>query len=260
MTAEQAGKICSTLFDGSAIRHGFFTRAGGVSNGIYASLNGGVGSRDDQGDILENRRRIADAFQVSPVHLLTPYQIHSAEAVVATAPWADGERPRADAIVTSNPDIAIGISTADCTPVLFADANAGVVGAAHAGWRGALDGVLAATVTAMTRLGANPGHIQAAIGPTISQNSYEVGPEFEARFVDADPEFATFFRDGPNGRAHFDLPGFVARRLIAAGVGGIDNLHRCTYDENALFFSYRRSTHLGEPDYGRQLSVIALTA
>ena len=258
MTSEQAGKICSTLFDEGTIRHGFFTRTGGVSSGIYASLNGGVGSKDETNAIDENRRRIADAFNVSAEHLLTPYQIHSPEVVVAKDPWA--ERPRADAIVTTNPEIAIGISTADCTPVLFADAQAGVIGAAHAGWRGALHGVLEATVTAMTRLGANPGHIQAAIGPTISQTSYEVGPEFQEKFEAKDPAFAKFFSDGPNGRAHFDLPGFVARRLIETGIQGIDNLRRCTYREKELFYSYRRSTHLGEPDYGRQLSVIALTA
>jgi purine-nucleoside/S-methyl-5'-thioadenosine phosphorylase / adenosine deaminase len=257
--SERAGKICSSLFDEGNIRHGFFTRKGGVSNGIYASLNGGVGSSDAKGDIAENRRRIADALYVRTEQLLTPYQIHSPEVVVATQSWTDADKPRADAIVTSNPDLAIGISTADCTPVLFADTNAGVIGAAHAGWRGALDGVLEATVNAMTRLGAKPSHIQAAIGPTISQKSYEVGPEFETRFVDQDPEFAAFFCDGPNERAHFDLPGFVALKLIATGIGGVDNLRRCTYDEKELFFSYRRSTHLGEPDYGRQLSVIALT-
>ncbi len=260
MSSEQAGKIHSTLFGEGAIRHGFFTRKGGISNGIYASLNGGVGSRDEKDDVVENRRRIAEFFNIDAGRLLTPYQIHSPEVVVAKDPWADGERPRADAIVTTNPDIAISISTADCTPVLFADAKAGVIGAAHAGWRGALDGVLEATVAAMTRLGANPGNIQAAIGPTISQKSYEVGPEFKARFVEDDPKFASFFSEGPTGRAHFDLPGFVAHRLIATGIQGIDNLLRCTYDEKELFFSYRRSTHLGEPDYGRQLSVIALTA
>ena len=241
------------------IRHGFFTREGGVSEGIYASLNGGVGSNDDRDRVAENRARMATALGVAPAALATPYQIHSADVVVADAPWTHEARPRADAVVTRAPGLAIGISTADCGPVLFADADARVIGAAHAGWRGALAGVTDATIAAMERLGAERRRIVAALGPMISQPNYEVGDELVARFVAADPGNARFFRSASRaGHALFDLPGYIAARLAAAGIAGIEDLDRCTYVDPQRFFSFRRTTHRGEPDYGRHVNAIAL--
>ncbi len=243
----------------SGIRHAFFTREGGVSEGVYASLNGGVGSRDVPGRVAENRSRMADALAVSPENFLTAYQTHSSDVVVAEEPWPPPARPRADAIVTRRPGIAVGVSTADCGPVLFADAQARVVGAAHAGWRGALDGILEATLAAMEKLGARRENVVTALGPMIRQPNYEVGPEFVAAFLSADAGNARFF--APSDREHharFDLASFIAARLAAAGVARIEDLGQCTYAERGRFFSYRRSVHRAEPDYGRHVNAIVL--
>jgi len=241
------------------VAHGFFTREGGVSDGIYGSLNCGAGSKDHRPHVIENRSRVAMALGAPSDGLLTCHQIHSAEAIVVTRPWAIGENPKADGMVTNVPGIVLGALAADCAPVLFVDPEARVIGAAHAGWKGALTGVLEATIKAMTTLGARPQRIRAALGPCIGSDAYEVGPEFEARFVEADPSFARFFRRPvPAARPHFDLPGFVLTRLAAAGLDTVENCTRCTYRDEQSLFSYRRATHRGEPDYGRQVSAIVL--
>jgi purine-nucleoside/S-methyl-5'-thioadenosine phosphorylase / adenosine deaminase len=243
----------------AGIRHGFFTRAGGVSEGVYATLNGGVGSDDAPDRVAENRSRMAAALGVAPGYLLTAYQIHSPDVVVAAQPWAPEHRPRADAIVTRTPGLAVGVSTADCGPLLFADADAGVIGAAHAGWRGALTGVIEATVAAMEKLGADRRHIAAALGPTIRQRNYEVGLEFIERFVAADGDNARFFTASNRaGHAMFDLTGYIADRIARAGIRDFEDLGFCTYDEPERFYSYRRMTKLGEADYGRHVNAIAL--
>jgi len=244
----------------AGVRHAFFTREGGVSGGFYASLNGGVGSRDHAGLVAENRARMAAALAVEPHRFLTAYQVHSPDVVVAETPWSSQARPRADAIVTRTAGLAIGVSTADCGPVLFADAGARVIGAAHAGWRGALSGVIEATVAAMERLGAARGRIRAALGPMIRQGNYEVGPDFIARFATEDKACADFFRPAAReGHALFDLPGYIAARLDRAGVHAIEDSGLCTYAEPERFFSFRRTTHRAEPDYGRHINAIALT-
>ena len=241
------------------IRHGFFTRAGGVSQGVYESLNGGVGSDDAPDKVAENRARMAAALGVAPERLLTPYQIHSPAVVVAETPWTAADRPRADAVVTRTPGFAIGVSTADCGPLLLADGEAGVIGAAHAGWRGALGGVIEATVAAMERLGAARARIAAALGPLIRQPSYEVGPALVERFVAADAANARFFAPAPRaGHAMFDLAGYIAARVRAAGVAQFEDLALCNYAEPDRFFSYRRTTHRGEQDYGRHINAIVL--
>jgi YfiH family protein len=240
------------------VRHGFFTRRGGVSSGIYASLNCGPGSRDAAENVAQNRARVAELLGAEPNCLLTLFQKHSAEVVVADKPWKT--LPEADAIVTSKPGLAIGILTADCAPVLFCDAEARVIGAAHAGWRGALSGIVEATLEAMETLGARPNRIVAAIGPAISQKAYEVGAEFVDQFVAKEPESASIFAtDEGTGEPHFDLAGYVGARLERAGVGTIADLGLCTYCEETRLFSYRRSQHHGEDDYGRQISAIVLT-
>ena len=249
----------STLSALASISHAFFTREGGVSGGIYESLNGGVGSEDIAQHVTENRARMAAAIGVAPEHLITAYQVHSPDVVVAERPWPADARPRADAIVTRVPDLAIGISTADCGPVLLADVAAGVIGAAHAGWRGALTGVLEATIDAMELCGADRAVITAALGPMIRQDNYEVGPEFVARFTTEDHGSERFFKPSPRANhALFDLAGYIAKRLTAAGVRQVEDLGRCTYAEPRIFFSYRRSVHRGERDYGRHLSAVAL--
>jgi YfiH family protein len=243
----------------SGIRHGFFTRAGGVSDGIYASLNGGVGSEDSPAKVAENRARMAQSLNVAPDHFLTCYQIHSPEVVVAETPWQASERPRADAIVTRTPGLAIGISTADCGPVLLADAEARVIGAAHAGWRGAITGVIEATIAKMEQLGATRSRIVAAAGPMIRQPNYEVGQELVDRFVAMAPSNVRFFKPAKrDGHAMFDLAGFVVSRLRRAEIAEIEDIGLCTYADPAQFYSYRRATHLGEPDYGRHINAIAL--
>ncbi|MFD9898159.1 peptidoglycan editing factor PgeF [Mesorhizobium sp. UC22_110] len=239
------------------IRHGYFTRVGGVSSGIYRGLNIGAGSQDDPELVRENRRRVADWMGVSATHLLSAHQIHSPDVVVARAPF-DGERPKVDAIVTDRPGIAIAATTADCGPVLFADSSARVVGAAHAGWKGAFTGVLENTIAAMEGLGARRENIVAVLGPSISPRNYEVGPEFVARFVEADAGNERYFvPSGKAGHAMFDLNRYTTDRLRQAGVIA-DALDRCTYAEEDLFFSYRRTVHRNEADYGRQLSAIVL--
>ena len=243
----------------SGIRHGFFTRAGGVSQGVYASLNGGVGSNDNAGHVAENRARMAAALGVKPDRFLTAYQIHSPDVVTVIEPWRHENRPRVDAMVTQVPGIALGVSTADCGPVLFADAQANVIGAAHAGWRGAFTGVLEATIAAMEKLGADRSRIAVALGPMIRQANYEVGPEFIARFREADDANVQFFV--PSGRADhalFDLAGYASARLARAGIETIDDLRLCTYAEPERFFSYRRMTKRGETDYGRHINAIVL--
>jgi len=248
-----------SLSELAGIRHGFFTRSGGVSQGVYASLNGGTGSSDAPDKVAENRARMAAALGVAPDRLLTAYQIHSPDVVVAEQPWPHAGRPRADAIVTRMPRLAIGVSTADCGPLLLADAEARVIGAAHAGWRGALAGVIEATVAAMEQLGAERARIAAALGPTIRQPNYEVGPEFVERFLAADADNARFFaRSERAGHAMFDLAGFIADRVQRAGIADFEDLGLCTYAEPERFFSYRRTTKLGEPDYGRHINAIAL--
>jgi YfiH family protein len=241
------------------IRHGFFTRDGGVSSGIYATLNGGVGSSDAPEQVAENRARMAAALGVAPDRLLTAYQIHSPDVVIADAPWSRTARPRADAIVTRVKGLAVGISTADCAPVLLVDPQARVVGAAHAGWRGALAGILEATLAAMEGLGARRARIAAAIGPMIGQQNYEVGADLIERFLDADSGNARFFT--PSERAHhalFNLRGYIVVRLQRAGTGQIEKMPHCTYEDPSRFFSYRRATHRGEPDYGRHVNAIAV--
>ena len=240
------------------LRHAFFSRDGGVSDGIYASLNGGIGSNDDPGNVAENRRRMAEQMGVRPENFLSVWQIHSPDAVVASGPWP-GERPRADAIVTRTEGLAIGATAADCGPILFVDPSARVIGAAHAGWKGALTGVLESTVAAMEKLGAERSGIVAAIGPLIRQHSYEVGGEFVERFIEADAENAMFFLPSTReGHAMFDLAAFIRMRLENAGVLMIDDTGIDTYSDER-FYSYRRSVHRKEPDYGRHVHAIALT-
>ncbi len=242
--------------DALPVHHGFFTRKGGASSGIFAGLNCGPGSSDQAEVVAINRARVAEAMGVPHDHLLSIHQVHSANVVHVTAPLAD--RPLADGMVTATPGIALGVLTADCQPVLFADAEAGVIGAAHAGWRGTRDGVLEATVEAMVALGARREKIAAVIGPTISQSAYEVGPEFFETFTDDDRDSARFFIAGQDGRYLFDLPAMGLSRLRAAGVGHAEWTRHCTYRDSERFFSYRRTTHAGEADYGRLISTIRL--
>ncbi len=241
----------------SRIRHGFFTRQGGGSSGMYASLNTGLGSDDDREIVLSNRSRVAKALGADD--LVTPYQHHSNHVMVVTKAWDWCDPPRADASVTASEQIAIAINTADCTPVLFSSSDGQVIGAAHAGWKGALGGVLEATVDKMETLGARRSNITAVIGPTISKVNYEVGPEFHRRFVDEDARNGQFFRVSMRAQHFmFDLPGYVADRLSQLGLRSIDDLALCTYGDEERFFSYRRTTHRGEPDYGRQMSAIMI--
>ena len=241
------------------LHHAFFTRAGGVSQGVYATLNGGVGSDDAPDKVAENRARMAAVLGVPADRLLTPYQIHSPDVAVVDAPWTPDHRPRADAVVSRTPRLALGVSTADCGPLLFADSQAGVIGAAHAGWRGTLSGVIEATVAAMEKLGASGTRITVALGPTIRQPNYEVGPEFVARFVAADADNARFFAASPNaGHAMFDLPGYIATRIERVGIANFEDLGLCTYAEPNRFYSFRRATHRKELDYGRHINAIVL--
>lgn len=241
------------------IRHAFFTRQGGVSTGLYASLNGGVGSADNIANVEKNRGRMATALGVGPDCLVSAFQIHSPEVIVATKPWPAGLRPRADGIVTRARGLAIGVTTADCGPILFAEPQAGVIGAAHAGWRGALAGIVEATVVAMEGLGAARDMIRAALGPMIRQHHYEVGPDLIERFAVEDPDAKPFFAPAARpGYAMFDLAGYIATRLRRAGLDRVEDLDACTYADAELFFSYRRATHRGEADYGRHVNAIAL--
>lgn len=239
------------------VRHGFFTRKGGASSGIFAGLNCGTGSSDLSEVVAINRARVAQAMGAAPEALVTVHQVHSADVLTVTAPHT-GAPPQADAMVTATPGLVLGVLTADCQPVLFSDPEAQVIGAAHAGWRGAKEGILEAVLTAMERLGAARARISAVIGPTISQASYEVGPEFVEAFLDDDRDSARFFAQGTGDRALFDLPGYALWRLRAAGVGHAEWTRHCTYREPARFYSFRRTTHHGEADYGRLISCIRL--
>ena len=240
------------------LRHAFFTREGGVSGGIYGSLNGGIGSNDDPADVEENRRRMAEQLGVPPERFLSVWQTHSPDVVVTTGPWQGTTRPLADAIVTRTEGLAIGATAADCGPILFVDPGARVIGAAHAGWKGALTGILESTIETMEKLGAERSGIVAAIGPLIRQHSYEVGGEFVERFIEADAENGLFFLPATReGHSMFDLAGFIRMRLENAGVLVIDDTGIDTYSDER-FFSYRRSVHRKEPDYGRHVHAIAL--
>jgi polyphenol oxidase len=251
--------ISAHVLEGSpGIRHGFFNRHGGVSQGIYASLNCGLGSRDETAAVRENRARVAAHLHAATV--LTAHQIHSPTAVVVTKAWPEAERPRADALVTATPGIAVGVLAADCTPVLFAEPVAGVVAAAHAGWRGAIGGVLESTIASMEGLGARREHIRAAVGPCIGPDAYEVGWDFERDFLARDADSRPFFsRPRPEARPHFDLPGYTLHRLQRAGLGQAASCTACTYSHPDDFFSYRGSQARGDVDYGRQISAIVLT-
>ena len=247
------------LSDLPGIRHGFMTRAGGVSEGIYDSLNCGLGSDDEQARVLENRRRVLEMVGIPARTLLTAYQVHSPDVLVVEEEWRDGPRPKVDALVTTRRNIAIAASSADCVPILFADPDARVVAAAHAGWRGAVGGVLQATVKRMCALGARPERTRAGIGPCIGLASYEVGPEFPAPFLAQNPANARFFRLARRAGHHmFDLESYVAAELAAMQLGAIEGAHRDTCAEENTFFSYRRSCLRKEPDYGRHVSVIGL--
>jgi polyphenol oxidase len=242
------------------IRHGYFTRQGGVSGGFYASLNGGLGSHDGAAEVAENRARMAAALGVPPAALLSIYQTHSPDVAVAEKPWPADRRPRADAIVSRAAGLALGVSTADCGPILLADPAGRVIGAAHAGWRGALTGIIEATVAAMERLGARRERIHAALGPMIRQASYEVGPDLIARFTAADPASDRYFTPAArDDHALFDLAGYIGGRLDRAGIAHFEDLGLCTYADPARFFSFRRSTHRAEADYGRHVNAIVLT-
>jgi YfiH family protein len=246
------------LRDERGVMHGFFARTGGVSRGLYEGLNCGLGSNDDRHAVLENRRLAAHRLDVTGDDLLTLYQHHSADVITVTERWGPGEGPKADGMVTQEYGIALGVLAADCTPILFADGAAQVIGACHAGWKGALGGVAEATIEAMEKLGARRDRIAAAIGPTIRQLVYEVGAEFRDKFLEAGKANDTWFRPGRTaGKFHFDLPGYLTRRLETAGLSRIEDCEICTYSDSR-FFSYRRTTHRGEADYGRNLSAIAL--
>ncbi|MCI2394134.1 peptidoglycan editing factor PgeF [Aliiroseovarius sediminis] len=239
------------------LKHGFFTRRGGASSGVYQGLNCGVGSQDQSELVSINRNRVAQALQIDHDNLCGVHQVHSPDVVTLDGPIT-GDKPKADALVTATPGLALTILTADCQPVLFADTEAGVIGAAHAGWKGTIDGVLEETVDAMLALGAKRSSITAIIGPTISQRAYEVGPEFFDEFMGADPDYGRFFAGGQGDRAMFDLPGFGLHRLREAGIDRAEWIGHCTYSDPDRFYSYRRSCHANEADYGRLISAIRL--
>lgn len=253
--SEQPEVLTHAALAGAA--HGFLGRRGGVSTGLHAGLNVSY-SEDEPAHTAENRRR-AGAAVLPGARLLTCYQIHSADVVTVTAPWDDADRPKADALVTDQPGLLIGVLTADCAPVLFHDAEAGVIGAAHAGWKGAIGGVTDRTVEAMEALGADRARIAAVVGPCIAQKSYEVDAAFEARFTADDPDNARFFRAGRAGHSWFDLEGYVAARLAGFGVGSVAMLGEDTYSQPERFYSFRRSTHAGEAGYGRLIALIGLS-
>ena len=247
----------SSLEHIAGVQHGFFTRQGGHSSGIYSSLNTGLGADEDNEIVLKNRRVVAD--QLGAREVITPYQYHSAVALVVNEVWDWQSPPKADALVTNKPGIAIAVNTADCTPVIFASSDGAVIGVAHSGWKGTVGGVLEATIEAMESLGAKRSNIFAAIGPTISQANYEVGPEFVAQFVNDNPQSADLFvPSAKQGHSMFDLPKCVERRLQVLDLAGVQSLDLCTYGDEGNFYSYRRMTHRGEPDYGRQMSAIVI--
>jgi YfiH family protein len=251
--------ITSELLTTPGMAHAFFTRIGGVSEGVYASLNGGIGSQDCAAAVSENRARMALAIGIDKEHLLIPFQVHSADAIVVDTPWAADRRPRADAIATATPGLGLAVTGADCGVVLLADASARVIGAAHAGWKGALSGIIEAALEAMEKLGAARNRIRAVLGPTIGPYSYEVGADFIARFMAESKDNARFFRRSEKlGHALFDLPSYIGMRARCAGCGHFFNLGLDTYVDDTRFFSYRRSVHRNEPDYGRLVAAIAL--
>ena len=251
--------IDSDALNHPGVAHGFFTRGGGHSTGIFASLNCGLGSGDDPDLVRMNREIVARGVSVLPSSLVTAHQVHSAEAIEVTTPWGISDRPKVDGLVTKTKGIGIGVLTADCGPVLFADAEAGVVGACHAGWKGALTGITEATLQAMERLGAVRTRTVAVLGPTISKAAYEVGPEFQKPFLEQDAAHAQYFTPSVRDGHHmFDLPRYLTDRMKREGVGSVHDLGLCTYSDEARFYSYRRATHRGEQDYGRLISVIAL--
>ncbi|MEQ8665676.1 MAG: peptidoglycan editing factor PgeF [Rhodospirillales bacterium] len=252
-------RILSEILTLDGIDHGFFTREGGVSVGLYKGLNCGVGSDDDPAAVSRNRATVEEELALSPGGLLSLYQMHSPAVVMVEEPWTQADKPEADAMVTDRPGIGLGILVADCAPVLLADADAGVIGAAHAGWKGAVGGVVEATVAAMEQLGAETGRIRASVGPCIHQPSYEVDDGFRQRFVELDPGNERFFvTGGREGHHQFDLPSFVAERLVVAGIAAPEIVDADTYTDEDRFFSYRRATHREEPDYGRNIAAIRL--
>ena len=252
------GRIEAEPLSLPGVRHAFFTREGGVSKGIYASLNGGQGSGDDQADVRENRARMAAALGVAPERLVNVHQVHSPDVVVARGPWP-GDRPKADGLVTAERGLALAVASADCGPILFADPRAGVIGACHSGWKGAFTGVIESTLAALEGLGARRSDTVAVLGPTISRAAYEVGPEFSQRFLDVDPANARYFTPSARERhAMFDLPAYIADRMGRSGIGRFVDLGLCTYADETRFYSYRRTVHRSEPDYGRLIAAIAL--
>jgi YfiH family protein len=254
-----AGAIEAPLLQRPGLAHAFFTREGGVSQGVYATLNGGVGSNDEAANVSENRRRMAAHLNIAADAILVPYQIHSVDACVVDRPFTAGERPRCDALVTKTRGLGLGVTGADCGMILFADETAGVIAAAHAGWKGALGGILEATLVVMELCGATRASTAAVLGPTIGPRSYEVGAEFEARFVAEDASFAAFFHPAARaGHFMFDLPGFIGFRLKRAGIGKFEDLALDTYANPQRFYSFRRATHAKDPDYGRLVGAIAL--
>ncbi|TRL38404.1 peptidoglycan editing factor PgeF [Methylosinus sporium] len=258
-TMEAPGALGAGNLALPGVRHAFFTRAGGVSEGVYASLNGGVGSNDETARVAENRARMARRIGAEAHRLLVPYQIHSRDALYVAEPWAETERPRCDGLVTDVEGLALGVTGADCGMLLFADARAGVIGACHAGWKGALTGMIEATIALMETRGAHRADIHVALGPAIGRDSYEVGGEFVERFLAEDAAFARFFTPSTrDGHSMFDLPAFITRRVEAANVASFENLRIDTYADEARCFSYRRSVHRKEPDYGRLVSAIAI--
>lgn len=252
--------IQSDALNSTGLSHGFFTRRGGFSSGIFSSLNCGLGSGDDRHAVLKNRGLVAQSLNVRPNQLLSAWQVHSSDAIVVSGPWTSEERPRADALVTRTPGLALGILTADCGPVLFADPKARVIGAAHAGWKGALTGVTGSTIAAMESQGARRAQVIAVIGPMISQKAYEVGPEFPTRFIDVNQGNRRYFKASTRaGHFMFDLPGYLEDRIKSEGVGEVVNLGLCTCADEERFFSYRRTTQRNQKDYGRLISAIALS-
>jgi polyphenol oxidase len=253
------GVLTAASLELPGIRHAYFTRQGGASSGIYASLNGGQGSNDAPEAVAENRARMAQHLGVSADNFVSAYQVHSADVAVVTVPWRREDRPKVDALVTNRPGIALGISTADCGPILFADAEAGVIGAAHAGWKGAISGVLNSTIVAMEQLGAKRSRIRVGLGMMISQGNYEVGAEFVAQFIAQNSSHGRFFGPAASAdKAMFDLPAFITDRLRDAGIQSVEDLALCTYADEERFYSYRRTTHRKEADYGRHISAIVL--
>jgi len=250
--------VKAASLESGGIAHGFFLRSGGVSEGIYASLNCGRGSRDARARVEENRGRAADTLGISSTALIGPHQSHSAKAVIVHTPWEASDAPEADAIVTNTPNLAVSVLTADCVPLLMADAAAGVVAAVHAGWKGARAGVIESAIEAMESLGAHVSHIAAAIGPAISQAAYEVGPEFKAAFIAGCAGNEKYFSEALTCHSHFNLPEYVKDKLKTLGIAHISDVGVCTYGNESILFSYRRSCHRGEPDYGRQISAIVL--